>query len=410
MRKVLVILLIIGSSVTASAGGPIYSRYGIGDIAYFGSNRAFAIGVMGISLGGDGFINRFNPAGLSRISLTRVSAGFEFSAVNLKDQSGSTRFARGDFQSFGLAVPISEKHGITLAAETSPYSNVDYKVQVRELTPGSPSTQTFSGIGGLSTLSLGLSYRPREDLSLGMKYSYVYGTIEQITKVEFDDASFTNNEFHVSRFHSGSIFTLGFLVESLGSFLGSPSLSPLQIGATITTPAKLSVREERILLTSTSVDTTSVLRGKTNLPFSFGFGASYQAGERLLLTSDILLQEWQGANFFGGSSVGIRNSTRFGAGVEFLPKRVPSTYGDRVAYRAGFAYNSSYYKINGIAIDEWYVSGGIGLPVGPDAKMNLTVHVGSQGTMNSGMQKGNFVRFSVSISASEAWFLTLEED
>lgn len=410
MRKLLVLSLIIAGSLSASAGGPTYSRYGIGDLAYFGSNRAFGIAVMGIGLSGDGFINRYNPAGLSRISLTRISAGFEFSTVNLKDQTGSTKFARGDFQSFGLAVPISKDHGVALMAETSPYSNVDYKVQVRELTPGSPSTQTFTGVGGLSTLSLGLSYRPREDISLGAKYSYVYGTIEQITKLEFDDLSFTNNELSASRFHSGSFFTLGFLVEDVGSFLGSPSLSPFQVGAVMTTPAKLSVREERVLLTSSSVDTTSALRGKTDLPFSFGLGITYHAGERLLVTSDMLLQKWQGANFFGGSSVGIRNSARFAAGVEFLPKRVPSTYGDRVAYRAGFAYNSSYYKIGGEGIDEWHLSGGIGLPIGPDARMNLTVQLGSQGTLNSGLQKNSFVRFSVSISASEAWFLTLEED
>jgi len=410
MRKFIVLLMTVGSSLTATAGGPTYSRYGIGDLAYFGSNRAFAIGVLGIGLGGDGFINRFNPAGLSRISLTRLSAGFEFSTMSLKDQTGATKFARGDFQSFALAVPISKEHGITLSAQTNPYSNVDYKVQVRELTAGSPSTQTFSGIGGLSSLSLGLSYSPREDLSLGLKYSYVYGTIDQITKVEFDDVSFTNSELHASRFHGGSVFTLGFLVEDLGSFLGSPSLKPFQVGAVISTPAKLSVREERLLLTSSSVDTTAVLRGKTDLPFSFGLGAGYQANERMLLTTDVFLQGWQGANFFGGSSVGIRNSTRIAAGVEFLPKRVPSTYGDRIAYRAGFAYNSSYHSISGRAINEWYLSGGTGLPIGPDARLNLALHVGSRGTLDGGLQKSTFVRFSVSISASEAWFLTLEED
>jgi hypothetical protein len=410
MRKLILFSLMVGATLTAVAGGPTYSRYGIGDLAYFGSNRAFAIGVLGISLGGDGFINRFNPAGLSRISLTRISAGFEFSTMTLKDQVGSTKFARGDFQSLALAIPISRDNGVILFAETSPYSNVDYKVEVRELTSGSPSTQTFSGLGGLSTLSLGLSYRPQEDFSVGLKYSYVYGAIEHMTQVKFDDVTYTNNEFHTSRFHSGSVFTLGLLVEDLGSFLGMPSLKPLQAGVVITTPAKLSVRREHILLTPSSVDTTSVLRGKTDLPVSFGFGTAYQAGERLLVTGEVFLQNWEGAKFFGGSSVGTTNNTRLAAGVEFLPRRTPSSYGDRVAYRAGFAYNSSYYRINGEAIDEWYLSGGVGLPIGPDAKMNLTLQAGSRGTMDGGLQKVNFVRFSVSISASEAWFMTLEED
>lgn len=410
MRKFIILSLIIGSTLTATAGGPSYSRFGIGDLAYFGSNRAFAIGVVGIALTGDGFINRFNPAGLSRISLTRISAGFEFSTMTLQDQSGSTKFARGDFQSIALAVPISRERGIVLTAETSPYSHVNYRVQVRESTYGSPSTQTMSGIGGLSTLSLGLSYRPREDLSLGLKYSYIYGTIEHITAVDFDDLTFTDNEIRSSRFHSGSVFTMGLIAEDLGSLVGSPSLKPFQVGVIVSTPSRLSVKQENVLLTSTSVDTTSIVRGKTDIPFSFGLGVSYRAADRMLLTTDVFLQEWQGSNFFGGPSGGTRNSTRIAGGVEFLPKAIPSTYGDRVAYRAGFVYNSSYHAIGGQAINEWYLSGGVGLPIGPDAKMNLALQAGSRGTMDGGLQKIGFFRFSVSLSASEAWFLTLEED
>ncbi len=410
MRKTILLVLIFGCTLTAMAGGPSYSRSGIGDLAYFGSNRAFAIGVLGISLGGDGFINQINPAGLSRISLTRISAGFEFSSMTLEDQSGSTKFARGDFQSIALAIPVSRRHGIVLSVGTGPYSSVDYKVQIRETTYVSPSTRTFSGIGGLSTLSLGLSYSPRNDLSLGLKYSYVYGTIEHITDVSFDDITFTDNEVQTSRFHSGSMFTIGLLAEDLGSLLGAPSLKPFQLGMIVGTPAKLSVKQENILLTSTSVDTTSIVRGRTDIPFSFGLGVSYRAGDRVLLTSDVFLQEWRGSNFFGGPSGGIRNSTRIAGGVEFLPKAVPSTYGDRVAYRAGFAYNSSYHAVGGQAVNEWYVSGGVGLPIGPDARMNLSVQGGSRGTTDGGLQKINFIRLSVSINASEAWFITLEED
>ena len=410
MRKIILFLLIFGITLTATAGGPTYSRYGIGDLAYFGSNRAFAIGVLGIGLTGDGFINRFNPAGLSRISLTRISAGFEFSSMTLKDQSGSTKFARGDFQSIALAVPVSRQHGVVFYAGTAPFSNVDYRIQVREMTYGSPSTQTFSGIGGLSTLTLGLSYSPRADLSLGLKYSYVYGTIEHITNVDFDDLTFTDNELQSSRFHSGSMFTLGLLAEDLGSLLGVPALKPFQLGLIIGTPAKLSVRQENVLLTSSSVDTTSVVRGKTDLPFSFGLGVSYRAADRMLFTTDVFLQEWQGSNFFGGPSGGVRNSARIAGGVEFLPKASPSSYGDRIAYRAGFAYNSTYHTVGGQAVNEWYLSGGVGLPIGPDAKMNLTLQAGSRGATDGGLQKVDFIRFSVSISASEAWFIKLEED
>lgn len=400
-RTILITLGLCLAVVSAQAGGPTYSRFGLGDIFLYGGPRAYAMGLTGVALTGDGFINGMNPAGLAGITRTRISGGFEFLISTLTDQSGSQDFSRGGFQGLSLAIPASTDDGLVLFAQTNPFSRVDYNAAVRSTQPPTPVTQEFKGLGGLSNLSLGASYRPHPDLDLGLKFTYHYGTIQQVAAINFDDPSFEDSELQTSLFHSGSSFTFG---------LAFRGINPIVIGLMVTTPAKLSVKEERILLTSTSSDTTVVARGTTDLPLSIGLGASYVLGERTVLSGEVFFQQWESANFFGIPPVGIRNSTRVGLGVEFQPPRNPDTYLSAVAYRAGFTYHSTYYSLNGQPINEWYGSAGAGLPIGPDSRLHLGIQVGSRGTVSGSVPKESFFRLSASFSASELWFITIEED
>lgn len=400
--QTIVFLLLTASAV---AGGPPYSRFGIGDIMYFGSNRAYAMNVMGVALTENGYINIYNPAALSRISLTRFAGGFEYRSSSLQDAGGSERFATGGFQSLAIAIPASTTHGIVLFAGARPTSSVNYDITISDVIAGNPVTQSLSGSGGLSTLSLGSSYRPAEDLAVGLTFAYHYGTIRQRLVVDFDDGSFSDNELRKAFYYSGSSFTLGMNYDGFSSILGNP----VTIGIVLTTSSSLSVKEERLLFTENSADTTLIRRGSSTLPFAWSAGISYTTG-RAVMTADLSVQNWGSANFFDPSPVGMRNSVRTGVGIEFTGRKDPISYWDRVAYRAGFAYTASYLSINGHPVNGWSFSGGLALPIGPDARMNLGLLVGSRGTMDGGLSKDNFVQFSLSFDASEEWFITIEDD
>lgn len=397
--------MLILLTASAMAGGPPYSRFGIGDIMYFGSNRAYAMNVMGVALTENGYINIYNPAALSRISLTRFAGGFEYRSSSLEDAGGSGRFATGGFQSLAIAIPASTTHGIVLFAGAKPTSVVNYDITIQDIIAGNPVTQSLSGTGGLSTLSLGTSYRPAEDLAVGLSFAYHYGTIRQRLVVDFDDGSFSDNELRKAFYYSGSSFTLGMSYDGLSSILGNP----VTLGIVLTTPAALSVKEERLLFTENSADTTLIRRGSSTLPLAWSAGIAYTTG-RAVMTADLAVQNWGSANFFEPSPVGIRNSIRTGVGIEFTGRKDPITYWDRVAYRAGFAYTASYLSINGQPVNGWSLSGGLALPIGPDARMNLGLHFGSRGTPDNGLSKDNFLGFSVSFDASEEWFITIEDD
>ena len=408
-KTVSTILGVLFASQLVMGGGPVYSRFALGDILHFGSNRAYAMGIVGVAFTEDGFVNIYNPASLSRLSLTRFAAGFEYRNSSIEDALGSQNHATGGFQSLALAIPVSKSNGIALFGAAAPYSIVDYEVAVREGAGSGASTQTFSGTGGISNLSLGATLRPVNDLSLGLTYTYHYGTIQYRSELDFDDAAFADNEVRRSQYFSGSSVTVGMTYDGFTSILGLPASHPLTLGAVLTTPASLSIKEERLLLTENSSDTALVLRGTGTLPFRWGLGASYAASS-MVVSGDLAVEQWGSANFFEPPAVEIRNSLRAGLGVEFPPKRDPVTYWERVAYRAGFTYNASYISVNGQPINGWSLSGGIAFPIGPDARLNLGLQAGSRGTTENGLTKETFFKLSLSLDASETWFVTIEED
>jgi hypothetical protein len=404
-RTFLVVLLNLWSA-SLYAGGSVYSRFGIGDLTLFGSSRLYAMGNTGLSLYGDGFINRLNPAGLAGISETRISGSFEYQNFTSKDNLGTGTFARGDFQGLAFAIPIDREHGATLLFETTPYSTVRYAIERTDNQLGAISHQRFFGSGGLTTLGLGGSYAVGNRFFVGAKMNYLFGGIRQLSTINFEDDSYTDSELQRARYHSGFTFTLGAIVHGFGQL--SPSLQPLSLGLVLSTPARLKVREELFHSIGSNPDTIRIGSSSLTIPLAWGIGLSYLFSERYIVAGDLNIQHWSSENFPEPQSVTIRESLRLSMGFEALPERNATAYLSRIAYRAGISYHSTYIKVGTQSIDELIVAGGLGLPIGPNSRLNLGLQVGTRGTTN--VQRDTIVRLSLTLSGSEAWFIRFEED
>lgn len=389
------------------AGGSVYSRFGIGDLTLFGSSRLYAMGNTGLSLYGDGFINRLNPAGLAGITETRISGSFEYLNFTSRDNVGTSNFARGDFQGLAFAIPIDRAYGSTLLLEATPYSSVRYAIKRTDSQLGATSHQRFYGSGGLTTLSIGGSYAAGQRFLVGAKLNYLFGGIRQLNTIDFEDETYTDSELQRARYYSGLNVTLGANFHGFGEL--TPSLQPLALGVVLTTPAKLDVREEIFQSISTTADTIRV--GASNsqtIPLAWGIGLSYLFSERYIVAGDLNVQHWAPENFPESQSVSIRKSLRLSMGFETLPERNATTYWRRVAYRGGISYHSTYVNVGTESVYALLVSGGVGLPIGPNSKLNLGLQAGRRGTTS--LQRDTIVRLSFTLSASEAWFIRFEED
>jgi hypothetical protein len=83
-----------------------------------------------------------------------------------------------------------------------------------------------------------------------------------------------------------------------------------------------------------------------------------------------------------------------------------------MTYRVGAYVNSSYLKVNGQGINEYFVTGGVGLPIflslNSEARLNVSLEYGLRGTTANGLQKDSITRLTVSLSGSDTWFIPPE--
>ena len=414
--KIFLFALFAGFPLITLAGGSSFSRYGFGDLLRYGDSRTYALNGTGIALVNDGFINELNPAGLTRISYTRFSTGFEYNNFLSKDETGSSFYSTGGFQGLAFAFPISTENGIVLSTEFTPYSKVSYGITSSSIDSLTLSRQhkTFFGSGGLSSVGFGLSASPLTTLHIGARVNYMYGSTRQYQTILFDSTSLTPTTFDRTAYYSGFTFTLGVIYEDIANLLNVPSLRPLTIGLTMTTASSLDANIQRTYPSSSyfSSDSTVTENGTAGVPLSLGLGLSYLHQNRYRFLGDFVFENWGSTKYFGlpADSISLRNSFRTSIGFETIPAKDADTYWKRITFRAGLAYNSTYYKINGVGINEFIGSGGLGLPMGLESQLNIGFQIGVRGSTDNHLQKDTFVRLSVAVSASEIWFLRFDEE
>jgi hypothetical protein len=412
--KIFLVIIIVVFPFITFAGGSSFSRYGFGDILRYGDSRTYAMSGTGIAFIDDGFINTLNPAGLARIPYTRFSAGFEYNNFLSKDETGSSFYSTGGFQGLAFAFPISKENGVVMSAEFTPYSKVSYGItsSLFDTLTQSIKNTTFYGSGGLSYIGLGLSASPLTTLHFGARLNYMYGRTDQYQTTSFDSTYLTSAAFDRSVYYSGFALTIGTIYEGIAELLNVPALSSFTVGFTLTTASSLDADTQRTYPGSSyfSTDSTVAESGKARLPLSLGIGFSYLYHDRYRFLGDLVTENWGSTKYFGSHPAELRNSLRTSFGFEALPEKNADTFVKRIVYRAGIAYNSTYYQIDGVGINEFTLSGGLGLPMGPESQLNIGLQVGIRGSTDNYLQKDTIVRLSVAVSATEIWFLRFEEE
>jgi hypothetical protein len=401
--------IFITTSALAESGGSVYSLFGIGDIRYSPSTRSVSMGYTGIALPSATIINGIQPATWSRISKARVDAGLQYEGYKSSDASRSLYIANSNFNGALLAIPISTGDGIVTVLGFTPYSNVDYNLFVQGNQAGVNYQLNHKGSGGVSRGLAGLSYSPFPDFSLGASFNYLFGSIENSLTFSPNDPS-----LYVGGVTTHSMSLHGIAVSFGAQFHGldriSEALKPLALGVVITTGGNLKTSGETRYDFLSERDTIPSAGGRLKVPLAFGIGLGYQPSEQYVIAADYYAQKWGSATFNGINPPEIRDSYRIGVGGERVPERDARGWFGRLVYRLGLYYNSTYYRVNNEPINEWGVTGGLGIPLFGDARLNTAFEYGSRGTTKSGLVKDNIFRVSFSVSISESWFQRFEED
>jgi hypothetical protein len=272
-----------------------------------------------------------------------------------------------------------------------------------------PYSVRYTGTGGISKGQLGLSYSPSRSVSLGACMNYLFGTVQRATIMTPRASAYNPGTQNEENTMNGPTFTVAVLLDSLEGLSGA--LRPFSFSVVATTRGTLTSTHRYTYTYIDQQDTTSEDTNIMTIPASFGFGIGYHPTDRWLMAVDYTTQAWSTMEYRGVTPDGIRNSWMVGVGIERLPAReagVPLL--DRLAYRLGFMYEATYYNLGGNGINAWAVTGGLGLPVSTDARLNMALEYGTRGTISNGLIKDRILRFSASLSISEQWFQRSDED
>ncbi len=404
----LLLASVLGTSCHLFAGdGSFYSSFGVGDIITYGGNRSAAMGGTGLASLSGGSINELNPAGLGQLTRTQYSGDFQYQGYSLNDGTGSTLLSSGNFQSAGIAFPVYSDYGIAFAFSITPFSRRAYSIKDNE--PAEAIVQTFTGSGGLSSAQFGFSFSPAEDLYFGVTTHYLFGNFDDVQQLEYDSVGYftTNGDKNISM--NGFAFTVGGIFSGVDKALGISKEKHLNVGATIFSGTALNSTEQTFQDFSTSKETTDVISGSTKIPLGYALGLEYDVKDKIIFTGDAQFQQWSQFTYMGVHPQEIQNSFRFGVGAEFLPaKTLAEPYYRQVIYRAGGYVNESYLTINGETINEYFITGGIGVPIfftpTSEARINIGLEYGIRGTTSNGLERDSITRLTISLSGSDTWF------
>ena len=445
-----VVLIFFGSEAFGqlSINSP-YSRYGIGEFssAVFVAQRSLG----GIAAGySDPYsINLQNPASLGYLQNTALDIGFDARFSRLNGPNSTDDFWGGNMTYLSLAFPIINPLNRVLENRSSdfnwgmtlsivPFSKVGYQTySIFESEDFGTAQRQIEGKGGTNKVLFGNGWKYK-DFTFGLNLGYLFGAVTSEQAIFFED--FVLGYHNYSRdedSYRAFVYDLGaqyrFVLKE-GQDNDAASTNTLTVGIYGHGGLNFSIKQNffdaRIRTSVTymglgsnlrnelGVDTLALQEGvktKGKLPASFGFGAVYKAGDRLLVGADLQFEGW--SNFendaFRQDSWSYENRTLLSAGLEYTPDPNSFTsFFKRVKYRTGIQLGTDPRSINGNQISRFNWMGGIGLPIVVARQIsfvNIGVEYGSLGGEIA--VKENILTFSVGVTFNNnLWFYKRKYD
>jgi len=283
------------------------------------------------------------------------------------------------------------------------------------LTTDSGLVQEFNtGTGGLSRVYGIISYDFLNEVSVGVKLSYLFGDVVHnvLTTINSPTVPSIYNTNKIDTIRSyGFLYDFGIQYHhEIGKFKW------LTIGAIYSPKIRFGVRLKSdtirsdpssgmIMGDSTVINTNSVFE----MPETYGLGFTYNHMGKFTVGADALYQRWADAKYNNQSNV-FNNRLKFNVGGEFIPNRTGNNLFSRIRYRGGLYYSNSYVIVKDLKYHEYGVNLGFGIPM-PDKRqsfINLALEYSRvQPEVNLPLSEQYF-KISLSYTFNESWFRKLK--
>ncbi len=433
MKRILILVFaaISFSGVRAqNATNSPYSQYGYGILADQANGASVAMSGLSQGWREGNTVNFGNPASYSGTdSLTFVfDAGVSGQITNFNENGHKMNANNTSFDYVVAAFRLFRHVGCAFGV--MPYSNVGYAYS-NESTIGTDTssgdtettcTNTYSGEGGFHQGFVGIGIEPiktaKTSISLGVNVSYIWGDYTKAVINSYSDAYVNTLSKYYKSDATGFKFDIGLQWQQRIS-----KKDKITVGATYTIGHDLHSDPYCMIISNNSqtgvADTTTYYaNGKLAIPTTITAGFVWNHNNKWRAGLDWKMEKWESIDYpvyevvntvptYSMKSGQFKNRNRFTVGGEYCHKENGRRWLDKVRYRFGATYATSYLRINDEdGPKEYGVSLGVGVPIintyNNRSMLNISASWTHQDT--STMIKENTFRISIGLTFNERWF------
>jgi hypothetical protein len=387
-----------------------YSMYGIGDLLNNGFSRNAAMGGVGTSLYSTHTLNPSNPATYASIAPSTFifEVGLVGNWYTLKGNGNKFKKFDGNIRTIAIGFPITKwwKSGLGVL----PISSIGY--QLEQILPVVGDTTYYAtiykGVGGINSFYFDNSFDVLENLSVGAKVSYFFGSLDKsrslVTRNNSSVSKYSEENRRVFKkfsfdlgVHYHKSFSDNFILNVGVNYAFKTDLS---VDYKSTATLEINNLSKRGDLIDTLKD--DVVNGNFSLPQSYSFGVSATLLKKLELVLDYQNDNWSSIKFDDQT---FTNNKRYSFGLEYIPDMGSSVYWKLVRYRAGFNYTNSYLLYKGNQLKQLTGSFGLGVPLRSGALINVGFLYTHREVANTDVLSENIFQINLNFSFKATWFV-----
>ncbi len=411
LSLVVIFVVINAAAVLGQAASSPFASIGLGEPFSPAITQNQGMGGIGVSNYSYYNINNMNPALLVFNRLTSFQLGImgeqrtQTSTSNdVTEKSGS-----GNLSYIALAIPV-KLNKWTSSIGLQPSTRLNYRLRYTE--PVGPATDivtvTEEGTGGINAAYFSNGVAINKHVSIGLKMSYQFGSIEN-KFTNFLAGASVSPQIKETTYVTGFQFSPAVSVH-LDSLLGADYR--LNFGAVYdfgtTLDAKFTQWEGRYSA-GALVDSATLINqapGKITLPRGMSAGVSFGNSYRWVVGIDGYYGEYTQFRDISGSYPYTANQWRVSGGFEITPNPQSLTsYLQRATYRTGVSLENGPYLINGSAVRDFGITFGLSLPVSRSCSLDMAMKFGKKGDKTVNTIEENYIKLYFGITFNDQWFI-----
>src|SRR6478609_3512954 len=413
---ILLFFLVTAMVAKAQVASSPFSKFGIGDFTGTGIAQNQGMGGIGISNPSGWYLNNVNPALLVFNRITVFQAGMQYEKIKESDGSNSQNFTSANLNYLAIAFPVKLNKWAT-SIGLMPYTNVNYKLSFSDFATGSnsPISRLESGSGGINQFYWSNGVAINRFLSVGVKASYLFGSIITQESNIFLASVGTYSSVYVRDYFNGFNLQGGLSFHKDSLFRKNYRFNiGLVYNSNTNLNSEHTLRYELKSTTGPTIDSTTIVKnaaGKTYIPKNVGVGMSFGKIDKWTVGGDFTYNDFRDFNGFTNSigipTIGYKSSI----GMEFAPDIYDYTnYLSRITYRVGGSYEKMPYLVNGNPLLDIAGTFGFSLPVGRASTIDLGFKIGKRGVLPQSTVEENYFRVYFGVTFNDQWFIKRKFD